>query len=273
MEELKRLENELRLRGFSQHTINSYVYWNKEFLKFAKKKPEEVSEDDIKSYLAAKISSNVSPKSLVLIKAALKFFYDEVLGKAIVKLKTPKVPRKLPTVLTKEEIKALIKACKNRKHKLILMLLYSSGLRLSELINLKVGDLELDERIGWVRGGKGKKDRIFLISEKLAKILKKYIEKNRKKRDDYLFAGRNGKISARAVQKVVKLASKKAGIEKRVSPHTLRHSFATHLLEDGIDIRRIQELLGHANLSTTQIYAHVSREELKKIKNPLDRII
>ncbi len=268
MEELKKLETELKIRGFSEKTIKAYLFWNKKLLEQANKRPEEITTEDIKNYIAERISENVSPKSIVLIKSALKFFYDEVLGKNIVNLKTPKVPKTLPVVLTKEEVKKLIDSIENKKHKLIVKLLYSSGLRLGELVNLKVGNLELNENIGWVRGGKGKKDRMFLISEKLSQELSE-LTKGRKN-EEFLFVGRKGRMSERNVQKIIYLAAKKAGIEKPVHPHVLRHSFATHLLESGENIRKIQELLGHSNISTTQIYTHISTEELKKVKNPLD---
>lgn len=271
MEELQRLETELRLRAFSPQTVTSYLYWNKQFLNFANKKPEEVSEDDIKNYVADLLSRNVSPKSIVLIKAALKFFYDEILSRNIVNLKSPKTSKKLPVVLTKEEVKRLIDSIKNRKHKLIVMLLYSSGLRLSELLNLKAGDLELDEKIGWVRSGKGAKDRLFLLSNRLIEELKEYVQD--KKEDDFVFTGRNGRMTPRNVQKMIKKIARNTGIEKNVHPHVLRHCFATHLLESGENIRKIQLLLGHSNLNTTQLYLDISNEELKKVKNPLDDMI
>ncbi|MEM5844386.1 MAG: tyrosine-type recombinase/integrase [Candidatus Aenigmatarchaeota archaeon] len=270
MEELKKLETELKIRGFSEKTIKAYLFWNKKFLENVKKRPEEIEQDDVKNFIAQKISENVSPKSIILIRAALKFFYDEVLGKNIVNFKSPKVSKSLPVVLTKEEVKNLIDSIKNKKHQLIVKLLYSSGLRLSELVNLKVGDIELNESVGWVRGGKGKKDRLFIISKKLCDELKELIEG--RDEEEFLFPGRKGRMSERNVQKIIKIAAKKAGIDKPVHPHTLRHSFATHLLEAGENIRKIQELLGHSNLSTTQIYTHVSTEELKKVKNPLDEL-
>lgn len=270
MVDLQRLETELKLRGFSQRTIESYLYYNRKFLEYAKKEPDQIEEDDVKNFIAKKMSENISPKSIVLIKAALKFFYDEVMKKSIVNLKSPKVSRKLPVVLTKEEVRRLIDAVENEKHKLMVKLLYSSGLRLSELNNLKVGDVELMDCIGWVRSGKGGKDRMFIIAKNLTDELNRFIEG--KNETDYLFSGRNGRMSGRNVQKIVSTAAYKAGIDKQVHTHTLRHSFATHLLESGENIRKIQELLGHSNLSTTQIYTHVSSEELKKVKNPLDEL-
>lgn len=157
---------------------------------------------------------------------------------------------------------------KNKKHKLILMLLYSSGLRVGELVNLKIGDLSLDENVGWVRSGKGAKDRLFVISNQLSVKLKKYVDGRDK--SEYLFKGHKGQLSSRSVQKFISKAAQKAGLEKKITPHVIRHTFATHLLDSGEGIRKIQELLGHSNLSTTQIYTHISTEELKKTKNPLD---
>ena len=267
--ELQKLETELKLRGFSQRTVESYLYWNRKFLEACKKKEEDVNEDDIKNFMAEKLSHG-SPKSLILIKAALKFYYDEVLKKNIVNMKTPKTARSLPTVMTREEVRRLINVVENKKHKLIISLLYSSGMRLSELINLKVGDLELVENMGWVRSGKGSKDRMFLLSEKIVPDLKNHLRSM--KNEDYVFQGWDGRMSARAVQKIVSGAAKKAGIEKNVHVHTLRHSFATHLLESGEDIRKIQELLGHSNLNTTQLYTHLTTDQLKKVKNPLDSL-
>jgi|SRR3989338_804160 len=267
--ELQKLDTELKLRGFSPRTVEAYLYWNKKFLEFSKKNEQEITEDDIKNFISTKLLT-VSPKSVVLIKAALKFYYDEVLKKNIVNLKTPKTSRSLPTVLTRDEVRKLLATVQNEKHKLIISLLYSSGLRLSELINLKVGDLETEEKIGWVRSGKGSKDRMFLLSEKLIPDLKNHLRGM--KDDDYIFQGWDGRISPRSVQKIVGLAAKKSGINKNIHVHTLRHSFATHLLESGEDIRKIQELLGHSNLNTTQLYTHVTTEQLKKVKNPLDSL-
>jgi len=267
---LEDLETELKLRGFSAQTVKAYLFWNQKLLDFTKKSPQDIIEDDIRKFIAQKMSDEFAPKSIVLIKAALKFYYDGVMKKNIVNLETPKVARKLPTVLTRDEMRKLIDSVENKKHKIMVKLLYSSGLRLNELISLKVGDLEFNENIGWVRSGKGGKDRIFILPNAMIDELKGFV--NGKTNDNFVFDGRNGKMSARAVQKVISNVSKKAGIQKSVHVHTLRHSFATHLLESGEDIRKIQELLGHSNLSTTQIYTHVSTAELKKVKNPLDSL-
>jgi len=146
------------------------------------------------------------------------------------------------------------------------------GFRVSELLNLKVNDLDFEENIGYVRQAKGKKDRIFNIPLFLRKELQKQVKKQQEDNQEFLFTGMKGRLSDRNIQKLVKKISEKAGIKKDVHPHTLRHSFATHLLENNVDIRKIQELLGHADLSTTQIYTHISTEELKKIKSPIDTL-
>ncbi len=310
---LAALQTELKLRGFSPRTVKTYLFYNQKFLAFIKKEPKDATEDDIRKYLAEKMSSGeISTSSVSLMKAALKFFYDDMLKKGIVNIKAPKITNKLPVVLTRAEVRRLIDSTKNEKHRLMLLLLYSSGLRLSECINLKYGDIDLEDGMGWVRSGKGKKDRMFILSEKLRDALKtkevkspaqkkyekaidraqeKYEkakarawekygkaatptheESQKAKASDYVFMGYKGQMKARAVQKLVENAAKRAGIDKPVHVHTLRHTFATHLLENGTDIRKIQKLLGHANLQTTQIYTSVSTEELKKVKSPMDSL-
>lgn len=270
LEILKKLETELKLRGFSQNTIKTYLISNTLFLDWIKKQPEQVIEQDVKDYLAHLMSDEkIAASSIALKKAALKFLFDEILKMGIVNLKTPKIPKHVPVVLTREEVKKLIVSAGSYKSKVMIQFLYSSGLRLSELINIKINDLEIKEKIGWVRGGKGSKDRMFLLSEMIIKELEKYmltLEPDEK----YLFPGEKGHVSARNVQKIIDNATERAGLRKKVHPHMLRHCFATHLLDAGVDIRKIQELLGHANLQTTQIYTSVSKEELKKVKSPLD---
>jgi len=148
-------------------------------------------------------------------------------------------------------------------------LLYSSGLRVSEIVNLTKQNLDFNENTGWVRGGKGKKDRMFIFSAKLGKKLEKFINKNKDWK--YVFS-KTKPLTTRNIQKIVQNTAKKAGLEKPVHPHTLRHSFATHLLDKEVDLRKIQELLGHSSIATTQIYTHISNEQLKSIKNPLDEL-
>ena len=155
----------------------------------------------------------------------------------------------------------------------MISLIYACGLRVSELVNLKIDEIDFDDEIGYVRQGKGRKDRIFNIPKFLRAKLQKQVNAQREINSEFLFSGPKGKLSTRNIQKIVEKAVKKAGINKSVHVHTLRHSFATHLLEDGVDIRKIQELLGHSDLSTTQIYTHISKKELKKIKSPIDKLM
>lgn len=267
---LERLETELKLRGFSDKTLKSYLFYNNKFLNFANKAPDDITEDDVRAYLANLISTEKKNAATVaLVRAALKFHYDGLLKKNIVTLKTPKIQKKLPTVLSRDEVRKLIESASTKKSRLMLMLLYSSGLRVSECCSLKVNDIEMEQKIGWVRNGKGGKDRLFILSDSLIEGLRGFVAGN----GGYLFSNKSdAPLSARNIQKIVSTTARRAGINKEVTPHTLRHSFATHLLESGESIRKIQELLGHSNLQTTQIYTKVSTEELRKVKSPLDSL-
>jgi len=264
---LDNLETEIKIAKLSPYTLRNYLDSNKKLFQFINKQPPKIEQQDIKNYLANEMD-NKSSSSTILFLAAIKFAFTSLLEKdPTTGIKRPKSEKKIPIVLTKEEIQKLFKATETYKSNLILQLLYSSGLRVSEIVNLKPVDLDFTEYIGWVRGGKGKKDRMFIISRKLSNKLERFMKKHSDW--DYLFSKTNP-LTTRNIQKIVQLTTRNAGIEKSVHPHTLRHSFATHLLENGVDIRKIQVLLGHASLTTTQIYAHVSSKELKKIDSPLD---
>lgn len=269
---LEKLEIELKISKVSKYTLRNYANYNKKFLEYTKKKPDLVTEEDVKKYLAEKLVKN-SASTTLLFLSAIKFAYLLILKKdPTIKLKRPKKDKTLPSVLTKEEVSKLINAIKTKKSKLMVSLMYACGMRVSELINLKIQDLDFNEGIGHIIQGKGRKDRIFNIPESLKRNLIKQAKKQQLKKEVYLFTGPKGKLSSRNLQKIVSRSAKRAGINKNVHCHTLRHSFATHLLENNVDIRKIQELLGHASLSTTQIYTHISTKELKKIKSPLDNL-
>jgi len=268
LEEIEKLQTELKLRGFSPLTVRNYSFFVQKFLEQTEKTSADLDEEDVRKYLAS-LFENKSKNTIMLAAASLKFFYSEILDKEVGKIKIPKKDRKLPEVLTKEEVKKLIDSTETKKSRLIISVLYSSGLRVSELVNLKKEDINFEENIGKVRKGKGSKDRIFTISRNLVKELKHYLQK--RKDNVYLFS-KDKPLTTRNIQKIIKHTKQKAEITKKVTPHTLRHSFATHLLENGTDIRIIQVLLGHASLNTTQIYTHVSSEHLKKIENPLDKL-
>ncbi|MEM4357947.1 MAG: tyrosine-type recombinase/integrase [Candidatus Pacearchaeota archaeon] len=265
---LEKLETELRLTKKSELTIRNYKYFNSKILEMAKKDPEALTQDDVKRFLA--VMSDKATSSAILALAAIKFASTKILGKDLTAgIERPKKEKTLPNVLTREEVKRLIENAETRKSRLIIQFLYSTGLRVSELVNLKKIDINLEEKTGIVRKGKGKKDRMFVLSEKLCSDLREYLKEHPE--NIYLFS-KEKPLTTRNIQKIVQQAAKKAQLNKKITPHTLRHSYATHLLEAGTDIRLIQTLLGHENLNTTQIYTHVSTEELKKIKNPLDEL-
>jgi integrase/recombinase XerD len=265
---MQNLITELKLRGYSPKTVVAYVAHNDRFLKFANKTFDQITVDDLKAYLAHLIADVESaPRTVSQARSALLFYYNDVLQKGFTNIKVPKIKTSLPSVLTKDEMKRLLDAVTNDKSKLMLMTLYSSGMRVSELVKLKWKDLELEQKIAWVRGGKGNKDRMIILSDAIVRKLT-VLERE----TEYVFPGKNGPLTTRNIEEIVHLAAKKAGIDKKVTPHTLRHSFATHLLEAGNDIRLIQELLGHSNLQTTQIYTHVSNEQKRKVISPMDKL-
>ena len=267
-EYLQELKNLCILKGFSQQTIKSYYYNVKKFLEFLDKSRLNPSNDSVKSYF---LTLNLSINSMRLKYASLRFFFSEVLKKPFTTNEIPikKKEKILPKVISKEKIKKMIESTGNLKHKLIIKLIYSSGLRLQELIDLKRKNIDFDRNLIYIIKGKGKKDRITLISENLRLDLLKYYS-NYNFSTEYIFEGRNGKYTKKSVQKVLDSLSKKIGT--KITPHMLRHSFATHLLEQGTDIRHIQKLLGHSNLSTTEIYTKVSNKDLSNIKSPLDNL-
>jgi len=267
---LSSLKKELESRGVSTRTIKSYLYYNQKFLEFAGKIAKFVDRNDISSFLSCLKQKGLSNNTLAHVTAALKFYYQNILGrKFFFGIRYPKRERKLPTVLTKEEIKRMIEVTKNPKHRLLIELAYGSGLRVSEVVKLKLKDFDFENKSIFVRQGKGKKDRKTILPENLITRIKEYFTENNG--DKFLFPSyKNSHLSIRSVQKIVKTSAKLAKIDKNVYVHALRHSFATHLLENGFDLKQISELLGHKRLETTQIYLHTSAEYLKNIKSPLD---
>jgi integrase/recombinase XerD len=266
---VQKLITELKLRGYSPRTILSYVKHNVNLANFLQNKNiEEINVDDIKYFLAHLIADKESaPRTVNQARSAILFYFNDVLQRGFTNIKVPKIKASLPSVLTKDEVKKVLESATNEKSKLMIMTLYSSGIRVSELVKLKWKDLELEQKVAWVRGGKGSKDRMVIISDVLVRKLT-VLERE----GEYIFQGRNGPLTTRNIQEIVHDAAARAGIDKKVTPHTLRHSFATHLLEAGNDIRLIQELLGHSNLQTTQIYTHISSEQKKKVVSPMDNL-
>lgn len=261
----------LRLKAYSPKTISSYVYYNTAFLNFANKSARQITGQNIKDYLLFLVDKGVSSATVNLAYNALKFYYHHFYKRRFfVDIPRAKKDKKLPVVLSKREVQRMIEVTDNLKHKFLIQFLYSTGIRVSEVVKIKMSYIDFDRKLVLIRNGKGKKDRYTLLADLLISTLKE--QRKIKVRDKYLFTGRDRKkhLNVMSVQKVVKAAAEKAGLAKNVSAHTLRHSFATHLLEQGTDIRYIQELLGHRRLETTQIYTKVSNKNLSDIKNPLD---
>ncbi len=259
-------------RGLSPRTIKTYNHCVERFFRRCRMQPNEVKKQDIKDFLDKLVEKGAGGNTINVYLNALKFFYGRVLNrKLMVYIRYSKTPKTLPTVLTKEEVTKLISAIENPKHRLMAKLIYSAGLRVSELVHLKVKDLELDKNHGWVRKGKGNKDRLFIIARNLKNELAEHIYDNNLDQESWLFAGqKQGYITTMTVQKIIKKAAKKAAIKKNVHPHTLRHSFATHLVENGYDILSIQSLLGHANAETTMVYVHTASPKMIAVQSPLD---
>jgi len=267
MEELlKKLEENLRLRNYSKETVKGYLSHVKNYLKYARDK--EISSQSAKDFLLTKISKN-NPSSVGHNVFAIKYFFKEILHKTL-DIPNPKRNKKIPEILTIDEIRRMIDSTSNIKHKIIIKLLYGCGLRVNELINLKEEDLNFNEGLIKINLGKGKKDRFVNVPNSIKEELNSYCNLNN---SEFLFpSNRNAKTTKKTIQKIVSNSAKKADIKKRVYPHLLRHSFATHLLEQGTDLRIIQKLLGHSDIKTTQIYTQISQASIKKIKSPLDNL-
>lgn len=264
-------KQELLIAGLSQKTIKMYAIFVSGLLDFAKKDAKQIAREDIVGFLAKMKEKGNSNSTLALAYSAFRYFFKVWLKMNVLDdIKMPKKAKSLPVVLTKDEVIALLKATRPGRNRLLLQFIYSSGVRVSEAVNMKVDEVNFKERMGKVKSGKGNKDRIIILSKNWCSMAKKYVDK-KKVKSQFLFSKKNGKpITSDTIQRIVRDSAQKAGIQKDISPHALRHSFATHLLEAGENIRNIQELLGHSNLSTTQIYTHVSTDQLKKVKSPFD---
>lgn len=264
------VKREALRRGLSPKTIKTYNQSLKRFFMWYKGHPRFVRKQDVKDYMYMLIDKGVCGGSLNVYLSALKFFYEKILHKKLlVNIEFSKKPIALPTVLTKDEMKRLLDAITDPKQKLLISLMYSAGLRLSELVHLKARDIE--DGYGWVRRGKGAKDRMFIIADKIKDQLHEHIMKSCNGTDGWVFKGTKARhYSTRSVAAIIKKAALRAGIKKNVHPHTLRHTFATHLIEDGYPVTVIQNLLGHASSETTMVYLHMAPVGFKNVKSPLD---
>ncbi len=272
---LNKAKSKLYIRNYSPRTIASYISSLNNFAEWLiQEKVNQVTDKEVEKYLYhLKKNRNRSISGMKQTVASLKILFTDILKKKIpdsLNIRFRK-EEKIPVVLSEEEVAAVIKAVNNLKHKVILMTIYSAGLRLSECLALTMADMDFDRNQIRIRQGKGKKDRQTVLSRTLLSEMKDYLIKFCPK--IFLFEGqKGGRYSASSIQAIMKRAVKKSGIKKHATVHTLRHSFATHLLENGTDIRFIQELLGHKRLETTQIYTHISKIAFDRIKSPLDRL-
>ncbi len=262
----------LQLKKYSQSTIGTYVPAFERFINYYKdQEVNSLNEMHIRTYLSELVKRKLSNSAVNQAVNAIKFYYEIVLNmpNRFYEIERPRPEQKLPKVLSKEEVLAIIDATNNIKHRCIVELLYSGGLRRSELLNLKIADVDGKRMTIRIEGAKGKKDRLTLLSAKMLTDLRAYYMSCKPKK--YLFESPSGdKYSASSVAHIISGAVKKARIKKPVTPHVLRHSFATHLLESGTNLRSIQALLGHNSLQTTEIYTHVATDAFSTIKNPLD---
>lgn len=268
-----KMERDLSLKNFARNTRMAYLQCCCRFVRYHMKSPTVLGTGDVKEYLAHLQSRGSGPETLRMNVAGLKFLYSVTLEKpaVVASIPWPKVPRKKPNILSGSEVENVLSAVVSLVPRMALMTAYGAGLRISEVCRLRVEDIDSNRGLIHVRLGKGKKDRYVMLSERLLGALRGYWAKVRPP-NGWLFPGRRGRasLSPEAVRRGLKTAVSRAKLKKRVTPHSLRHSFATHLLELGTDIRTIQVLLGHASLSTTARYVQVSRAHIGSVKSPLD---
>ncbi|CAN5166856.1 tyrosine-type recombinase/integrase [soil metagenome] len=270
----QRMSEDLRLRNYAPRTQQTYLAHVRRFALHVGRSPEELGPEEIRTYQLHLIEKGVSWSLFNQAMCALRFLYTLTLGQPwrVEKIAHPRRPTRLPSVLSTGEVARLLEAVSNRKQRLVLMTIYAAGLRVSEAVHLRVEDIDSARMLIHVRQGKGGKDRQVMLSPLLLEELRAYWRFARPVH--WLFPGQDPQqpLSVACVQRVCQKARRRAGIDKPVSPHTLRHSFATHRLEGGTDLRLIQSLLGHRSLSTTQRYLHLATHRIGTTASPLDRL-
>jgi site-specific recombinase XerD len=269
---IEKMQKEAQRRGLSPRTIKTYTYCINRFLRVNRNKElKAITKEEVKDYLDQFLHCS---NTLNVNLNAIKFFFEEVLHKKLtININFSKTPKTLPEFLTKEETATFLQAITNPKHRLMIELMYGTGMRVSELVNLKVKDLSFDNNYGWIRHGKGNKDRMFIIPLRLKEQLKQLIITQNLSAQDWLFSGQSGNhYSVSSIQMIVKQAKKAAKLDKNIHPHTLRHSFATHIVQNGYTVMELQPLLGHSKLETTMIYLHTASPNMLNVKSPLDSL-
>jgi len=270
---ISKYEHRLTLRNYSENTLKAYLNGLNIFLEYLRSNQiHEKPSNQLEAFFHhCKKDLGYSYSMMKQLLASVSFLYEEVLKEEIdfdfnIKMKKPS---RIPVVLSVQEVERFLNSFSNLKHKAIFTLIYSAGLRIGELLNLKMEDIDSDRMQIRIHQGKGQKDRYSILSKKVLELLREYVKEYQPK--EYLFEGQGGgKYSSSSIQALMRRHKKKCGITKKATPHTLRHSFATHLLDNGTDTRFIQELLGHKHISTTQIYTHVSSRTLKDVKSPVE---
>jgi integrase/recombinase XerD len=271
----RRMIEDMELRNLAPKTVAVYVQRVAAFARHFGRSPEALGPDEVRSYLVHLVQErHVSWSYYNQTVAALRFLYEVTLERqgVLQRIRCPKLPKKLPTVLSPDEVTRVFAAVASLKHRAILMTAYAAGLRVSEVATLRVDDIDSGRMVLRIRQGKGRKDRYVMLSPRLLAVLREYWKAARP--SDWLFPGDvpGRPLTEASVHRVCVRAARDAGLDKHVTVHTLRHSFATHLLEAGTDIRTIQVLLGHRNLKTTAIYTHVSQAAVEATRSPLDRL-
>lgn len=268
-----KMDGDLKLRGDRANTTRKYLIYARKFVAHFGRCPTTMGEDENRAFLLD-LMPQVSPSTLATYVAALRFLYGVTLGRpaVAVKIPYPKVPHTLPDILSPEEVMALLDALGSVKYRAVVTTLYATGLRISEVCALKPADIDSARMLIHVRCGKRGRDRFVMLSERLLQMLRLYWKLERPP-GIYLFCGltKRGRVSPESVRAALKAAAQRVGLAKHVTPHVLRHSFATHLLEDGADIRTIQVLLGHKSIQTTARYTKVSARHIATTRSPLDR--
>ncbi|MFA6161511.1 MAG: tyrosine-type recombinase/integrase [Patescibacteria group bacterium] len=268
-EQLKRASEDMRLRNYSQKTIKAYIGCIKEYLSQNQTGMYRCDVELIRQFLLEKQSKGLAPQTINLYLNAIKFYYRDVLRlNQRIDLKFAKRTKRLPVVLSKSEVLKVIDVIDNPKHRMMVALAYGAGLRVSEVVKLRIGDLNLEELTIHLKQAKGNKDRITVLPTSLVDDLRRLTIDRLS--GDFVFASeRGGRLTERTAQIIFERALKSAGIGRGATFHSLRHSFATHLLENGVDVRYVQELLGHQNIRTTQIYTHITNPAMRRIVSPL----